>query len=341
MNRTETKKKLKSGFLAGTKKGWSGFLWMLKILVPISFGTLLIEYSGIIEKMDFLLAPFMHLMNLPSAAALPIIVGMLTSIYGAIAAMSVLPLATEHMTLIAIFLLISHGLIQEGIIQAKSGIHWLKTTLIRLSASFITVMIASRIIKVESVTSTTESIAAAGEKVFTTMLTTWCIDTSFLMLKIFCIIMPLMMALEIMKRFEVIPLLVKFMSPFIKMMGLDKKVGILWLTANTFGIAYGASVIVEETRDGSFTAEELTRLHISIGINHAMIEDPALFLSLGLNPLWLWIPRLATAIAATHLYNIWLWLCRQKNKNRKKEQKHQVTQAEQPLTFKRMEKTKS
>ncbi|MCP4024189.1 MAG: iron transporter, partial [Desulfobacteraceae bacterium] len=169
--KTVTKEKIKSGLFEGTKKGWSGFLWMVKILVPISFATLLIEYSGLIEKMDFLLAPFMHLMNLPSAAALPLVIGMLTSIYGAIAAMSVLPLTTGHMTLIAIFLLISHGLVQEGMIQAKSGIHWLKTTLIRLSASFITVMIASRIMKVESMVSTVDSIATAGEKAFGPMLT--------------------------------------------------------------------------------------------------------------------------------------------------------------------------
>ncbi len=35
--------KLKYGLQAGIKKGWSGFVWMLKIIVPISFISALIE----------------------------------------------------------------------------------------------------------------------------------------------------------------------------------------------------------------------------------------------------------------------------------------------------------
>jgi hypothetical protein len=43
-------------------------------------------------------------------AALPLLVGTLTGIYGAIAAMVVLPFTKGQMTLIAIFLLIAHNL---------------------------------------------------------------------------------------------------------------------------------------------------------------------------------------------------------------------------------------
>jgi len=88
-------------------------------------------------------------------------------------------------------------------------------------------------------------------------------------------------------------------------MGLDERVGLLWLTAGMFGIAYGAAVILEEAKEGNLTAEELTRLHLSIGINHSMVEDPSLFLSLGLSAFWLWIPRLITAILAVHLMILW------------------------------------
>ena len=88
-------------------------------------------------------------------------------------------------------------------------------------------------------------------------------------------------------------------------MGLNERVGLLWLTAVVFGIAYGAAVIVEEAKDGNFSADELERLHISIGINHSMVEDPTLFASLGLSVFWLWIPRVITAIVAVFLFDIW------------------------------------
>jgi len=44
------------------------------------------------------------------------------------------------------------------------------------------------------------------------------------------------------------------------------------------------------------------RLHISIGTNHSMVEEPALWLALGLNSFWLWVPRLITAVAAVQIY---------------------------------------
>ena len=91
----------------------------------------------------------------------------------------------------------------------------------------------------------------------------------------------------------------------LKILGLEKKVGMLWLTAVIFGLLYGAAVIVEETKKGNFTREELKQLQVSIGINHSMLEDPALFLSLGLSPFWLWVPRILAAIIAVHLLKLY------------------------------------
>ncbi|MFP4390021.1 MAG: nucleoside recognition domain-containing protein, partial [Desulfococcaceae bacterium] len=128
----------------GLRKGISGFWWVLKILVPISFFTLLLDFSGLLGRMDGLLTPVMGLLSLPPAAALPLIVGLLTGIYGAVAAMAVLPLTPDQMTLIAIFLLISHGLPVETMVQAKSGIRPFKAAAFRLSASVLTVLAATR-----------------------------------------------------------------------------------------------------------------------------------------------------------------------------------------------------
>ncbi|MGD8447893.1 MAG: hypothetical protein PVJ20_11470 [Desulfobacterales bacterium] len=36
-----------------------------------------------------------------------------------------------------------------------------------------------------------------------------------------------------------------------------------------------------------------------------MVEDPALFLSLGLSAFWLWTPRVITAVIAVHLFDLY------------------------------------
>ena len=297
--------KFRYGLHFGIKKGWHGFLWMLKIIVPISFLAVLIEYSGWMHKMDFFLAPVMNLLSLPPAAALPLVVGMLTGIYGGIAAMVVFPLTNNEMTLIAIFLLISHNLIQEGMIQGKSGLNPIKATLFRLTASSATVMIVAKFLGSEPAGILEKSASAAAHPPLLIMIKSWFSATLFLSAKIFVIIMVIMILLEIMKVFNMIHHIVRVLHPFLKTMGLNQTVGLLWLTAVVFGIAYGGAVIVEETKEGHIKKEELEKLHLSIGINHSMVEDPALFLSLGLSAFWLWVPRFILAIIAVRLLAIY------------------------------------
>ena len=297
--------KLTYGLKTGTQKGWHGFLWMLKIIVPISFLTVLLQYSGWINRINFIVEPCMNLLSLSPTAAFPLIVGMLTGIYGGIAAMVVLPLTTNEMTLIAIFLLISHNLIQEGIIQSQSGLKPFKATLFRLAASVVTVMIVSRFLGPEPAQVVAQGTPAAVQSAFIALMKNWLIATLYLSLKIFVIIMVIMTLLEMMKIFNMIPRIVKVLSPLLKTMGLDQRAGILWLTAIVFGLAYGGAVIVEEAKEGYITKEELEKLHLSIGINHSMVEDPALFLSLGLSAFWLWIPRLIVAIIAVRLFDLY------------------------------------
>jgi len=297
--------KLTYGLKTGIQKGWHGFFWMLKIIVPISFLTVLLEYSGWINKINFIVEPCMNLLSLSPIAALPLIVGMLTGIYGGIAAMVVLPLTTHEMTLIAIFLLISHNLIQEGIIQSQSGLKPFKATVFRLTASVVTVMIVARFLGAEPAEVVAKGAPVAVHPAFIALMKNWLIATLYLSFKIFLIIMVIMILLEMMKIFNMIPHIVKVLSPLLKTMGIDQRAGILWLTAVVFGIAYGGAVIVEEAKEGNVTKEELEKLHLSIGINHSMVEDPALFLSLGLSAFWLWIPRLIVAIVAVRLFDLY------------------------------------
>jgi hypothetical protein len=297
--------KLKYSATGGVKKGWEGFVWMFKIIVPISFFTALLDYSGLLNALDFMLEPAMGVLNLPSIAALPLVVGMLTGIYAGIAAMAVLPLTIDQMTLVAVFLMISHNLIQEGIIQAKSGLGALKATLVRLAASVVTVIVISQFLNDGSRAAAGAAGTLSNTQPFLVMLKTWFFATLSLFVKIFIIIMAIMILLELMRNYNLIQHIVRMLNPFLKLLGLEKKVGILWLTAVVFGLSYGAAVIVGEAKNGSFTTAELEDLHLSIGINHSIFEDPAIFLSFGLNPFWLWVPRFMAAIVAVHAFSLW------------------------------------
>jgi Fe2+ transport system protein B len=296
---------VKTAIMSGLNKGWHGYIWMMKIIIPISFLTALLAWSGWIERFDFLIQPVMNILNLPSIAALPLIIGTLTGIYGGVAAMAVLPLSIEQMTLIAIFLLIAHNLVQEGAIQGKSGVHPVKATLFRLIVATVTVLIVSRFFDMSvTIRAITDEVPAQSQS-FVIMLKGWGVATLPLIIRIFFIIMFILTMLEILKSFGWINQIVKFLSPLLRTMGLSRRVGILWMTAVIFGLAYGGAVIVEETKNEQLTKEELEELHLSIGINHSMIEDPSLFLPLGISPFWLWVPRLLMAVIAVRFLTLW------------------------------------
>ena len=299
------RQRVKTGLLSGIRKGWAGFVWMVKILVPISFVTSILAWSGLIHHIGFLVEPATGFLSLPSVAALPLLIGMLTNIYGGIAAMSVLPLTESEMTLVAVFLLTAHSLIQESVIQGKSGLHPVKATLFRLTAAVITVLAIAPFFEVTPTTSAALPLGQGDGQPFGVMIREWVVLTGWLCGKIFVIIMSLLMALELLKALGWIHAVVRALSPLLGALGLSRKVGVLWVTAAVFGLSYGAAVIVEEAKAGHLTPEELEDLQLSIGINHSLVEDPALFLSLGLPAFWLWVPRIVMAMVATRLLSLW------------------------------------
>jgi hypothetical protein len=295
----------RSAFRRGLRKGLSGFIWLLKILLPVSLATALLDYSGWLPKMDFLLKPVMEVLSLPPSAALPILIGMTAGIYACLAAMAVLPLSTDHMTIIAVFVLIAHNLPQEGIIQARSGINFAKTTLVRIAAALASCWVVAACIQAEAGLSAVSIRASAGTSTLVAFLLNWLTETLQLCAKILLIVASVMVVIELMKEFNMIDVFVRIFAPVLRMMGLDQRAGVLWLTGVLFGLAYGGAVIVEESRDLRLSPEEIEKLQLSIGINHSMIEDPLLFMPLGVNLVWLWVPRLAAAVAAVYLISLW------------------------------------
>jgi len=299
--------KLKSGIYQGLVKGWKGFVWLLKILIPISFVTALLVNYGLIYKLDFILTPAMTWLSLPASAALVLIIGLFTGIYGTVAALSVMPFSIDQMTLIAVFTLISHNIIQESIVQGNSGMNAVFAGFFRIFTAFLVTFICAKLMGVTLQAGDAGSVGnlVKETKPFMVMLNSWGWGTLKLAVQIFCIIMPLMVIMELAKLFHIIHFITRIFSPVLSLMGLSRSTGMLWLTASIFGLAYGAAVIVEETRSNEYKKEDLTKLHLSIGINHSMVEDPTLFLPLGLPAFWLWIPRLVAAVIVTWLYSVY------------------------------------
>ncbi|MDH4067949.1 MAG: iron transporter [Dehalococcoidia bacterium] len=296
---SELRAQLKIGLRAGIRKGWGSFVWICKIIIPVSFVAVLLQWTGWLSQLDFLLHPLMNVINLPAAAALPIIVAMTVSFYAGIAIMVVLPFTIAQIILIALFMTTAHMLIVEGIVQHRSGLNFIKATLVRIGAAILCVFVVSQFFANTS-QSVSLPVSLATQTPFIEILKTWAIDTLRLIGRILIIIMLVMMALHALESLGWIKYLVRFFRPLMKILGLSDRAATMWVTGAGFGLLYGSAVIMEEAKKENLTKEELEHLQISIGVNHSIVEEPALFLALGVNPLWLLIPRFVTATLAVH-----------------------------------------
>lgn len=293
------------GIREGFRKGLRTFFWLLKIMVPISFGTALLQWSGLLNKADFILAPVMSLLSLPPQAALPLIISMLAGPGPAIAAMAVLDFNEAQLTLMGIYVLICHGLPQETIIQAKAGYSPFKAVIFRILAACLTVMAVAPFWPDSTAIPTAVNGVATAAGPFMAMVEDWAWMILDLTLTILGLVVVFMLAIEAFRARGWIEPLVRLLSPLLRAMGLSRQVGLLWVAACVFGLAFGAAVIVEEAKSGKMTKEELDALHLSIGINHGFIDDPALFMSIGVSYWWLLIPRLIMAMLAARLMTLW------------------------------------
>jgi Fe2+ transport system protein B len=286
----------------GLRKGVSGYLWMLKILLPVSLATTLLECSGWLAGLDGLLGPVMGVIGLPSQAALPILAGLMAGIYACIAAMSVLPLSPEQMTIVTVFILIAHSLPQEAAIQARSGIHFVKSTGVRLCAALAASVVVAWILQPGAGAQPAWGAALSPAALaLGPVLLKWGMETLRLCLKILVIIVAVMILIELVKAYRLVDRCAVLLAPVLKIMGLDRRAGLLWLTGALFGLVYGGAVIVEQSRELGLGREEIEKLQLSIGINHAVIEDSLLFLPFVVSPVYVWLPRLAAAIAVVYL----------------------------------------
>lgn len=302
MSRERSWLRAKAGLSSGLKAGLRGFVWMAEIIVPVSLGVAFLQWTGWLDAMSRLFAPAMGFLKLPPEAALPILTGMLVNIYAVLAAVTVLPLSVPQITLIAIFSLIAHNFIMEGIVQHRSGINVFKITAVRLAAALLTVFLVSRLLGTAS-TSLNVQTWSSGQVPLISAFEDWVRNTAWLLLKVLIIIVAIMIVLEASKALGWMRFVLNIFRPVMSVFGLSERTTMMFVTGIVFGLLYGGATIVREAKAGLITRLDAEKLHVSLSINHSIVEDPALFAALGVNLLWLWVPRLIVAILAVHLFS--------------------------------------
>jgi hypothetical protein len=279
--------------LDGAKASLRVIWFLLKVVVPVTFAVALLDWLGVLAWASGFLGPLMGVIGLPGQAALVLISSIFLNIYAAIAVASSLTLSLKAATILALMCLTAHNMIVETAVMKKTGSSAVKMILLRIGAA-LAVGFALDLVLPEWMAEASYSSAAASASrpSFAGMAGAWAASTGLLSLKIVGIVLAVMAAQKLLEEFKVLDLLSRLLAPFMKVFGLPREASFLWIVINVVGYSYGAGVVMEQVSAGKMKKQDADLFNHHAGLCHSLVEDTALYFTVGIPLLWITVPRL-------------------------------------------------
>lgn len=274
---------LRDGFYAGAYTSWT----LLKVMVPTMAAVQVLKATGLLHMVASAGAPLMRFFGLPGESSLVLITGGLVNIYAAIAVAVNITLTAKGMTILAIMVLIAHNLIVETAVQSQSGTPAWITLPLRITAAIFAGLLFSWIIPENGVILAQGGILE-GAGSWGTVLFANVISLS----KIVLIILGLMMVTDLVREFGLLDRITTALSIPMKLLGMNRRTSLVTAVGLLLGLAYGAGLIIDETRRSGIGKNEILATNIFLGTNHALIEDTLIFAAVGAGLGWILLGRL-------------------------------------------------
>ncbi|PKA40346.1 nucleoside recognition protein [Rhizobium sullae] len=277
--------------------------WVLvRVMVPITLLTELLARMGLIKAVAPAFAPVMHLIGLPPELGLAWLTGMLVGIWGAIPLIFALipasSLSVADVTVFSALILFAHGLPTEQKIIQQAGPGMIVTTLLRILGGLLYAFILHHVLVATgwlqaSVNPTwiPMSAAVSWAAYF------WALAET--MMWMLAILLLLSWSLELIRIIGLLDLMMKALSPLLRLAGIRGEAEHLTAVGLFLGISYGAGLLIREARSGAVSPRQVFLSCVFMGFAHSVIEDTILVISLGADVYGVLLGRVAFAIAAT------------------------------------------
>ena len=268
-------------------------VWFLKIMLPVSLFVTLLSYFNILPYISSFASPLFTLIGLPGDAALVFVTSIFTNIYTVIALLSTLDFSVRESLIMATMCLISHNFVVETIVLQKTGSSAVWKVILRVLGSFVAAIGLNWLLPEMNGKMMAETVASLG---FWETMLHWLESSVMLGLKIVLVISGLMILQRLLEEFGILKILSAMLSPLMRLFGLNPDVAFLWLVGNTVGLAYGSAIMMDYAKMGKLVHKEADLLNHHLAISHSQLEDPLLFVVMGLPVGWLIFPRVVLAM---------------------------------------------
>jgi spore maturation protein SpmB len=256
-------------------------------MIPTMVLVQVLKITGLMDILASMSAPLMDLFGLPGESSLVLITGGLVNIYAAIAVAVNIPLTAKGMTILAIMVLIAHNLIVETAVQSQSGTPAWITLPVRISAAIFAGFLFAWIIPGGGDVIVQAGIAAGADSWGRILLA-----NGISLVKIIVIILSLMVVMDLSREFGLMDRITTVLSVPMKFLGMNRRTSLVTAVGLLLGVAYGAGLIIDETKRSNIGKGEILATNIFLGTNHALIEDTLIFAAVGAGLGWILFGRL-------------------------------------------------
>jgi hypothetical protein len=296
-----TKPRLSTTLVAGLKTGLSLTWKLARITFPVTFLVGVLKYTAVVGMFTRAITPLMNVFGLPGESVFAYVLGALLNIYAAIGAILAVDLTVKQVFILAVMLSLAHNLLVETAVTSQAGVHPAWMALCRLGLACTFAFLFNLLWQGGS-----EQAHYALVPVTSTVPDTWggifaeSLHRAFMgLMQMTLIIIPIMLFIQILKDAEIMPALVKLLSPLTRLLGLSEKTSLMLVAGILFGIAYGAGVIIQSAAEDNVSRKDIYLVCFFLACSHSVIEDTLIFIPLGINVLWLLLFRLLLAVLAT------------------------------------------
>lgn len=286
---------IKTALPKGLKTAW----WLIKITVPVSFGVMLLDYSGMLSMIADYTGPVFNHLGLPGVSAVVFITSIFTNIYSVVAILAMLDLPLREGTILATMCLVSHGFLIESAVMKRTGSSVVRMVILRLTGSFVVAWLLNLMMPGNM---SDEAVTVAATRVdFMAAVFHWFTSITSTVIKILILVTVLLILQQILEEFGWINAINKPLLPLMKVFGLPGSTTLSWVVANLIGLAYGSAIMIDQREKGRMSRGDADLLNHHVAVSHSQLEDPLLFITLGYTLHWLTWPRVLVALSAVWL----------------------------------------
>lgn len=292
------------GFRSGLRTAWRLGI----IIFPVTLVFSIVRYTPIFDTAVAWLTPAMGLFGLPGEAAVPLVLGNLLNLYAAIGAILAMDLSVKQVFILALMLSFSHGLPVESAVCKRIGAGFWKVTAFRIALALVAGILVNLLWRGGSERAEYGLVApqVAEPEGWVGIVSAAFVSAASGVVQISIIVIAVMFVIQILKDLGALDFFARLTTPLLKPLGISSRGSVTMAGGLTFGLAFGAGVILEQAREKKFSRREITLIALFLCACHAVIEDTLIFIPLGINVLPLLIIRLIVAVILTALI-AFLW----------------------------------